>query len=54
MIVIAAFILGAFLGSRRAGKLGGNRRDRIQYAVAFAVIFAIIGLFITVFIDRMA
>ncbi|MDN5568090.1 MAG: hypothetical protein L0G27_04975 [Paracoccus sp. (in: a-proteobacteria)] len=54
MIVIAAFIIGAFLGWRRAGKLDGNRRDRVQYAVAFAVGFAIIGLFITVFIDRMA
>ncbi|WP_378945762.1 hypothetical protein [Paracoccus sp. R86501] len=54
MIVIAAFIIGAFLGWRRAGRLEGNRRDRLQYAAAFAVVFGIVGLFITVFIDRMA
>lgn len=53
MILIAALILGALLGWRRAGRLGGDRRDRAQYAAAYALAFAVIGLFATIFIDRM-
>ena len=53
MIVIAAAIIGAALGWRRAGRLGGDRRDKAQYAVAYALAFSIIGLFATVIIDRM-
>ena len=53
MIVIAAVIIGAILGWRRAGQLGGSQRDRAQYAAAFAVAFAVVGLFATVFVDRM-
>ncbi|SNR60173.1 hypothetical protein [Paracoccus sediminis] len=52
MIVIAAFIIGAVLGWRRAGQLGGRRRDRVQYAAAFAMAFAVLGLFATVILDR--
>ncbi|WP_170295327.1 hypothetical protein [Paracoccus aestuariivivens] len=53
MIVIAALILGAATGWWRAGKLGGIRADRMQYAVAHAIGFAVVGLFATVLIDRM-
>ncbi len=53
MILIAALVIGAFLGWRRVGKAGGNRSDRIQYALVFALIFAVLGLFITVLLDRM-
>ncbi|WP_165455688.1 hypothetical protein [Paracoccus subflavus] len=53
MIVIAAVVIGAFLGWRRAGQLGGTRRDRMQYAAAFAMAFAVLGLFATVILDRM-
>ncbi|MBK4215548.1 hypothetical protein JJJ17_06380 [Paracoccus caeni] len=53
MIIIAAVIIGALLGWFRAGRHGGNKRDRLQYAVAFAIAFAIIALFATVIIDRM-
>lgn len=54
MIVIAAAILGAFLGWRRATQLGGNRRDRAQYAVAYALGLAVLGVFVTLFVHRMA
>ena len=53
MIVIAAAVIGAILGWRRATQLKGNRRDRAQYAVAYALGFAILGLFATIFIERM-
>ncbi len=53
MIVIAAALVGAFLGWRRAGQLGGTRRDRAQYAAGFAMAFAVAGLFATVIADRM-
>lgn len=54
MIVITAVIIGALLGWRRASQLGGNRRDRVQYAIAFALGFAMIGVFATIFVHRMA
>lgn len=53
MIVIAAAIIGAILGWRRAVMLGGTGRDRAQYAAGFAVAFAVLGLFATVILDRM-
>lgn len=53
MIVIAALIIGAFLGWRRAVALGGNRRDRVQYAASYALAFTIVGIFATVILDRM-
>ncbi len=52
MIVIAAFIIGALLGWRRATRLDGQRRDKLQYAAAYGMAFAVIGLFATVMIDR--
>ncbi|MBV0890475.1 hypothetical protein KTN05_01245 [Paracoccus sp. Z118] len=52
MIVIAAIILGALLGDRRARKAGGNRSDRLQYAAAHALAFALVGLFATIAVDR--
>lgn len=53
MIVIAAIIIGAALGWRRARQLGGKTSDRVQYAASFAVVFALIGLFATIIVDRM-
>jgi hypothetical protein len=52
MIILAAILLGAFLGWRRARQLGGNGRDRLQYAAAFAMGLAVLGLFASVIIDR--
>lgn len=52
MIIIAALAVGAFLGWRRASKLGGDRRDKAQYAAAFALGLAVLGLFASVLIDR--
>ena len=53
MIVIAAAIIGAILGWRRAGQLGGTQRDRAQYAAGFAMALALLGLFATIILDRM-
>lgn len=54
MILIACLVIGAVLGWRRAVALGGNRKDRMQYAAAFALAFTVIGLFLTIIIDRIA
>ena len=54
MIVIAAVIIGAILGWRRAGQLGGTCADRIQYAVAFALGLAMIGVVATIIVHRMS
>ncbi|MFV0383675.1 MAG: hypothetical protein ACK5L9_06685 [Paracoccus sp. (in: a-proteobacteria)] len=53
MIVIAAFVIGAALGWRRAAQLRGDIRDRLQYAAGYGLAFSVIGLFATVIIDRM-
>lgn len=52
MIVIIAALIGAILGWRRAARLGGNRKDRLQYAFVFAMGLAVIGVFVTIFIHR--
>ena len=52
MIIIAAVLIGAVVGWRRAASLGGNTRDRLQYAAAHALALAVIGLFATILIDR--
>lgn len=53
MIVLAALVIGAFLGWRRARALGGNRMDRVQYAAVFGMVFAVTGMVVTILIDRM-
>lgn len=52
MIVIAAIVIGAALGWRRAGRLGGKTADRLQYAAGFAIALAIPALFLTIFLER--
>ncbi|SPH18344.1 hypothetical protein DEA8626_01881 [Defluviimonas aquaemixtae] len=53
MIFVAAIILGAFVGWRRAARRGGNRLDKIQYAATHAIFFAILGLFATILYYRL-
>lgn len=54
MIVIAALVIGAILGWRRAGRLGGGTKDRAQYAAVFGLIALLLGLFLTIALERMA
>ena len=53
MIVIAAVILGALLGARRARTRQGTGLDIAQYAAAHAIFFAIIGLILTVIVEKL-
>ena len=52
MIVIAAALLGAFIGRYTARKRGGNKLDMAQYAAGYALAFVVVGLIATVVIDR--
>ncbi|UXU74647.1 MULTISPECIES: hypothetical protein [unclassified Paracoccus (in: a-proteobacteria)] len=54
MIVIAAFLIGAAIGWKRAAKAGGNRADKLQYAAAHGLALTVLGVFLTVLISRMA
>lgn len=54
MIVLIAALIGSILGWQRAARLGGNRKDRLQYAIVFALILAVAGLFVTIFVHRAA
>ncbi|WP_312531778.1 hypothetical protein [Paracoccus sp. (in: a-proteobacteria)] len=53
MIVIFALIVGAAYGWMRAGKLEGNRADRLQYAAGYGLAFTVIGLILTVVLSRL-
>lgn len=53
MIFFPAILLGTLVGWYRAGRRGGNRADKIQYALVHAIMFAILGLFATILIHRM-
>ena len=53
MIVIVCAVIGFWLGWRRAGRAGGDRKDRWQWALAHLLIFVLVGLFATIIIDRM-
>lgn len=54
MIILAAFILGAAIGWFRATRLGGNRADKLQYALAHALALTVLGLLVTVILARSA
>lgn len=51
MVAVLFAIIGAALGWMRAGKLKGNRLDRLQYAVVFAILGFLLGLLATVIAD---
>lgn len=48
MIILAFAIAGAGFGWFRAGKRGGNRMDRLHYAVAHAIAFALLGFIVSI------
>lgn len=50
MIIVISLILGGLVGWFRAGRRGGNRADKLQYAAVHAMIFAIISLFANLFL----
>jgi hypothetical protein len=53
MIVIAGLLIGAAFGWVRAGRRGGNRLDKLQYAGVHAILFAAVSMVLTIGIDRM-
>lgn len=53
MIVIICAIIGFALGWYRAGRAGGNTKDRVQWALAHMIALILLGLFATLIIDRM-
>lgn len=54
MIVLAGLLIGAFLGNRLAARHGGQRADRIQYAIACGIAGTLGGLIVTIIIEQMA
>ncbi|MEM6620191.1 MAG: hypothetical protein AAF631_12955 [Pseudomonadota bacterium] len=51
MIGVAAAVVGAAIGWWRAGKGGGNRLDKLQFAAVFAIIFFLAGIALTIALD---
>lgn len=51
MFAVIAFFVGAVYGWVKAGKAGGNRMDKAQYAIAHALAFFLLVLVITVVAD---
>lgn len=54
MILPAAFVLGAFIGWRRATNRGGERLDKLQYAVAHGIGAALLALICVVIFGHLA
>ncbi len=54
MIFFPAILLGAAVGWWRAGRRGGNRADKVQYALVHAIFFAILALFATILYHRLS
>ena len=54
MIVLACMILGFALGWFRAGRAGGNSKDRLQWALAHMLALVVAGLLVSVFLARSA
>ncbi|MEM9247481.1 MAG: hypothetical protein AAGB05_02180 [Pseudomonadota bacterium] len=48
MIILAAVLLGAGVGTWRARARGGNGADMAQYGIAHAIAFGLLGLFVTI------
>ena len=53
MIVLAAALIGAIVGARRAKARGGTRADMVQYGAAHAIAFALAGMVATLVVDRL-
>jgi hypothetical protein len=54
VIFFPAILLGAAVGWWRAGRRGGNRADKVQYALVHAIFFAILAIFATILYHRMS
>lgn len=54
MIVLAAGLIGAYLGYSTAKKRDGNGLDMAQYAFGYAIAFMLLGLLLTLLIERLA
>jgi hypothetical protein len=52
MLLLFAFVLGAFVGWRRAVARGGDRLDRLQYAGVHGILFVLVTLVATLAAER--
>jgi hypothetical protein len=52
MLLPLAFALGALFGWRRAVARGGDRLDRLQYAVVHGILFLLVTLVATLAAER--
>lgn len=52
MILPIAFLIGAFIGWRRATARDGSRADKWQYAVAHGIAVVLLALVATILLDR--
>ena len=52
MIFVAAFLAGAGFGWWRAGKRGGNRLDKAQYAAAHGLAVFLVTTVVVVVLDQ--
>lgn len=52
IIGIVFFVIGGFIGWRRAARRGGTVADRVQYALAHGIPAFLIGMLVTVILIR--
>jgi len=54
MILPLAFLIGGFVGWRRATKRGGNRLDKLQFGAAHGLAFMLTALILTIIYGHLA
>ena len=53
MIVFAGILAGLIGGPVIAGRHGGTRADKVQYALAMAIAGALVGLIVTLIVENL-
>lgn len=53
MLLVATFLAAGWIGWRRAARAGGNRADRVQYALAHAIPATLAMLLLQVILMRL-
>lgn len=51
MIIILGMALGIWLGVRHAGRMGGQRLDKVQYGAVYGIIGGLLTLALSVAIE---
>ncbi|PRY94875.1 hypothetical protein BCF33_0477 [Hasllibacter halocynthiae] len=53
-LFVLGFVIGGFLGARKAKALGGKAADMAQYAAGYGIAFGLVGFLVAVVVTRLS